>query len=81
MTLNIESIISDAIETCGANIEETIEAAVDEVVNDICTKSNIQNMIKDQINYTVWSKKEELEDMVRDQIADFVEDAVEEYIS
>lgn len=81
MTLNIESIISDAIETCGANIEETIEAIVDEVVNDICAKSNIQNMIKDQINYTVWSKKEELEDMVRDQIADFVEDAVEEYIS
>lgn len=81
MILNIESIISDAIETCGANIEETIETAVDEVVNDICTKSNIQNMIKDQINYTVWSKKEELEDMVRDQIADFVEDAVEEYIS
>lgn len=81
MALNIESIISDAIETCGLNIEEAITEQTCEFVCEITQKQTIKDLIEQSIRYTIWGKEEELTQKIKDSIDEYIEDAVEYYIS
>ncbi len=79
--LNIDDLIHDDIETCGVDIESLIEETIAEQLDDICQKQTIKALIEDQVKYTVYGKVEDLTDKVRDAISNYMEEAVDEYIS
>lgn len=75
--LDITSILSDAIETCGFDAEEYAENRIIDACSDILRDHNIKTMLKMAIDGHVERHITDIEDMLDDAVDDYAKEVVD----
>lgn len=76
--LDITSILNDAIETCGLDIENEVEDALRDTVDNILFNNNVKSLLKDAIKSAAERKGDEILDLLEDAVDDYAKEAVED---
>lgn len=75
--LDITSILSDAIETCGFDAEDYAENKIMDACNDILIDHNIKTMLKLAIEAQVEQHSTDIVDMLEDAVGDYAKEVVD----
>lgn len=76
--LDITSILKDAIETCGFDIESYAENQITHLCNTVMKNRSIRSMLEDSVEEHVKEHYSDIEDLLEDAVDDYVKEVVDD---
>lgn len=74
--LDITSILQDAIETCGLDIENEVEDVLRETVDNVLFNHNVISLLRQAIKNAADMRSDDILELLEDAVDDYAKDAV-----